>query len=191
MEDNKKENEELKENKSEPETAQNEDVKPETPDETKNDRKKDKKKENKELEEQKKKFDELNDKYLRLAAEYDNYRKRSVKEKELAYADAYADALALLLPIADNLDRAIVFANDDSDLSKGLKLLYKQFGEALAKAGVEEIEAQGQTFDPQLHNAVMHEESEEVGENTVTMVLQKGYKRQNKVLRHAMVKVAN
>lgn len=136
---------------------------------------------------------EAKDQHLRLMAEYDNFRKRSAKEKEGIYTDAYVDALTQLLPVLDNMDRAAAFGAEDpeSPMAKGVELTRKSFVEALAKMGVTEIEALGCPFDPTLHNAVMHEENEEVGENTVTEVFMKGYIKGDKVLRHSMVKVAN
>ena len=148
-------------------------------------------KKEKELETLNKQLEEQNDKYLRLFAEYENYRKRTDKEKAARYNDAYVDALSLILPLADNVDRAVMFATDDSDLAKGVLLLKKQLDDVLAKAGVEEIKAAGEQFDPELHNAVMHEEDETLGENVVKTVLQKGYKRGDKILRYSMVIVAN
>ncbi len=134
---------------------------------------------------------EANDKYLRLAAEYDNFRRRSQKEKENSYADAYADALKEILPIIDNLERATAFKDNDK-VSEGLELTLTQFKTALEKLGVTEIEsAPGTAFDPNLHNAVMHEENEEFGENQISEVFQKGYIRGERVIRYAMVKVAN
>ncbi|HPE94759.1 MAG TPA: nucleotide exchange factor GrpE [Bacillota bacterium] len=188
MEENKKQSdsqEEIKEPAQEPEKAQTEQTEP-----TKEEKKKDKKKD-KELEALKAQLDALNDKYVRLTAEYENYRKRSVREKEAAYTDAYADAFELMLPMADSLDEAKKFATDDSDTSKGIKLICKQFADVMAKAGIEEIEADGKPFDPTIHNAVMHEANDQYGENTVSMVLRKGYKRGTKIIRHSMVKVAN
>ena len=128
---------------------------------------------------------------MRLYAEYENYRRRSQRERETVYADAYADALTLLLPAMDNVDRAAEFATDGSEMAKGLLLLQKQMVQTLEKAGVEEIKAEGEQFDPLVHNAVMHEENDEYGENTVVQVLLKGYRRGDRILRHAMVKVAN
>jgi molecular chaperone GrpE len=131
-----------------------------------------------------------NDKYLRMIAEYDNFRKRSAKEKESIYADAQADAVGSILPIGDNLARAALFT-DPASVSKGIAMMQKSFEEALSKMGITEIEAEGQEFDPNRHNAVMHVEDESVGENTVVEVLQKGYIRGDRVIRYAMVKVAN
>ena len=134
---------------------------------------------------------DVNDKYLRLAAEYDNYRKRTAKEKESIYGDAKADTIKPLLAVYDNLERGIA-QYDESDVHRqGLELILRQFTEALTKLGVTEIEAKGQPFDPGLHNAVMHVEDETAGENTVVEVFQKGFMLGDKVLRFAMVKVAN
>ncbi len=130
---------------------------------------------------------EANDKYLRLAAEYDNYRKRTAKEKSDAYNDAYIDAVKAILPLADSLDKAIQFTPDD----KGIKAITKQLKDIFTKIGVSEIESDGKEFDPNLHNAIMHEENEELGENVVTQTFEKGYKLGEKIIRHAMVKVAN
>lgn len=131
---------------------------------------------------------ELNDKYLRLAAEYDNFRKRTQKEREGIYTDAYADALAALFPVVDNLERAAKFTDGES-VAKGVSMVLKSIGETLAKLGVTEIETK--TFDPNLHNAVMHVEDPAYGEGEIVEVLQKGYRRGDRVLRYAMVKVAN
>ncbi len=134
---------------------------------------------------------DVNDKYLRLAAEYDNYRKRTAKEKENIYGDAKADTIKPLLAVYDNLERGIA-QYDEADVHRqGLELIHRQFSEALTKLGVTEIEAKGQPFDPEKHNAVMHVEDEEAGENTVVEVFQKGFMLGDKVLRFAMVKVAN
>ena len=134
---------------------------------------------------------DVNDKYLRLAAEYDNYRKRTAKEKESIYGDAKADTIKPLLAVYDNLERGIA-QYDEADVHRqGLELILRQFSEALTKLGVTEIEAKGQPFDPEKHNAVMHVEDEAAGENTVVEVFQKGFMLGDKVLRFAMVKVAN
>ena len=140
-----------------------------------------------------KKLAEANDKYMRLYAEYDNFRKRSQKEKEATYTDAYIDALTQILPILDNLERAAHFSTEEAEspLAKGLELTLKSFIETLEKMGVKEIEALGVDFDPNVHNAVMHVEDESVGENQVVEVFMKGYIKGEKVLRHSMVKVAN
>ena len=130
------------------------------------------------------------DKYLRMLAEYDNFRRRAAKEKDGVYADAYSDAIGALLPVLDNLDRA-VGCKDPEALACGLALTLKSFNEALGKLGVEEIKADGETFDPNLHNAVMHVDDESAGDGQVVEVFQKGYKKGDKVIRHAVVKVAN
>lgn len=130
------------------------------------------------------------DKYLRVLAEYDNYRRRTAKEKESIYTDAYGEAVTAILPIADNLERAAA-CKDTAGVAEGVALTLKSFGETLKKLGITEIEAQGKSFDPNFHNAVMHIEDENVGENTVVEVFQKGYCKDGKVIRFAMVKVAN
>ena len=128
------------------------------------------------------------DKYLRMMAEYDNFRKRSAKEKEGVYADAYADCIASILPILDNLDRASKSENFEA-VKKGLEMTVKAFDDALAKMGITEIETK--TFDPNFHNAVMHVDDESLGESEIVEVFQKGYAKGDKVIRYAMVKVAN
>ena len=152
-----------------------------------------------ELEEMKKKLSEQEDKFLRLAAEYDNYRKRSQKEKESLYADARSDTvLAFLpvydnafLPVYDNLERALKQDTADEAYKKGVEMTMTQLKQVLTKLGLEEIPALGQPFDPNLHNAVMHVEDDSVGENTIVEVFQAGFKAGEKVVRFAMVKVAN
>lgn len=137
---------------------------------------------------------EANDKYLRLCAEYDNFRKRTAKERESIYADAVCEALTQILPVLDNLERAAQYNTEDmaeTQMGKGLELTLKSFVETLGKLGVAEIEAEGKPFDPNLHNAVMHVEDEMLGENEVAEVFMKGYAKGDKVLRHSMVKVAN
>ena len=130
------------------------------------------------------------DKYLRMLAEYDNFRRRAAKEKEGIYSDAYSDAIGALLPVLDNLDRAAA-CTDAEALAGGLALTVKSFKETLVKLGVEEIKAEGETFDPNLHNAVMHVEDDGLGEGQIVEVFQKGYHKGDKVIRHAVVKVAN
>ena len=134
---------------------------------------------------------DVNDKYLRLAAEYDNYRKRTAKEKESVYNDAKADTIKPLLAVYDNLERGIAQYDEADAHRQGLELILRQFSEVLTKLGVTEIEALNQPFDPEKHNAVMHVEDEAAGENTVVEVFQKGFALGDKVLRFAMVKVAN
>ncbi len=137
-----------------------------------------------------KELDAANDKYLRMIAEYDNFRKRSAKEREGIYADAQADTVENILPIGDNLARAAQFT-DPASVAKGISMMQKSFDEALGKMGIVEIEALGKEFDPVWHNAVLHVEDDTVGENTVVEVLQKGYRKGDHVVRYAMVKVAN
>ena len=144
----------------------------------------------KSLEDAKQEIAALNDKYLRIVAEYDNFRKRTVKEKSNTYTEAYADAVKDILPIGDVLARATSFTDPEA-VSKGMAMVLKSFEDALKKMGLAEIEAQGQPFDPERHNAVMHIEDEAYGENEVVEVLQKGYMYGDRVIRYAMVKVAN
>ena len=132
-----------------------------------------------------------NDKYLRLAAEYDNYRKRTTKEKENIYADAKLDTVKPFLEVADNLDRAVSQFEEGDPHRQGMEMICKQFTAVLEKLGVTEIPALGQPFDPGKHNAVMHIDDENFGENIVAEVFQKGYQMGEKVVRFAMVKVAN
>lgn len=143
--------------------------------------------EQKELESLKAQLEEKNDQYLRLYAEYENFRKRSEKEKTECYTAAYADALTAFLPLLDSLAQALQFSPED----EGIKALVKQQNDILAKLGITEIESDGAPFDPNFHNAIMHEENPELGENVVVQTFQKGYMRGDRVLRHAMVKVAN
>lgn len=142
------------------------------------------------LEEANKRADDINEKYLRMLAEYDNFRKRSAKELEGRYGDAYTDALTAVLPVLDNLERAEGCA-DAEGLAKGLELTLKSFRDTLEKMGVKEIEALGKTFDPNFHNAVFHVEDENYGEGEIVEVLMKGYTKGDKVIRYSMVKVAN
>ena len=130
------------------------------------------------------------DKYLRLAAEYDNYRKRTAKEKESLYTDAKIDTVKALLGVYDNLERGIAqYGDEESPHRKGLEMVFNQFKESLKKLGVETMDAVGQPFDPEKHNAVMHIEDESYGENTVVEVLQQGFTLGDKVLRFAKVVV--
>ena len=144
----------------------------------------------KENEKLKSENEELNDKYLRVAAEYDNFRRRSQKEKEGIYSDALSDSVKELLPLFDNLERASSFTESDK-LAEGLEMILKTIPDVLAKLKVECYGQKGDSFDPNLHNAIMHEENEEYGENEIVEVFQKGYKVNEKIIRHAMVKVAN
>ena len=136
---------------------------------------------------------EEHDQYLRLAAEYDNYRKRTAKEKEGIYANAKIDTIKGMLPVYDNLERGLAQFKDEGDdpHKKGLEMIFNQYKEALTKLGVTPIDCVGKEFDPERHNAVMHIEDEGYGENTVAEVLQQGFMLGDKVLRFAIVKVAN
>ncbi len=133
---------------------------------------------------------ELNDKYMRMAAEYDNFRKRSAKEKEGIYSDAYADALASILPMIDNLERAVGVEGADA-VAKGLEMTLKGAEEALTKMGVEAFGAPGDVFDANIHNAMMMVDDENVESGNIVTVFQKGYKKGEKIIRYAMVTVAN
>lgn len=135
---------------------------------------------------------ELNEKYMRLVAEYDNFKKRTVKEKEALYANSVCDIVKELLPVIDNLERAMnSFEDKESEHYKGFEMVLRQTNDIFAKIGVEEIKAEGETFNPDLHNAVMHIDDENFGENVVAEQFQKGYTYKDKVIRYSMVKVAN
>ena len=144
----------------------------------------------KKLEEKDAEIAEMNDRYMRMMAEYDNFRKRSAKEKDGIYADAYADALTSMLPIIDNLERAVGFT-DAAQVLKGVEMILKSADEVLSKMGVEKFGNAGDTFDPNMHNAVMHIDDEEHGEGEIVEVFQKGYKKGDKIIRYAMVQTAN
>ncbi len=137
-------------------------------------------------------LDEKNEQFLRICAEYDNFRKRSVKEKQDAYSLSKADVIKELLPVLDNFDRAA--NNKESnfeDYKKGIDLIFNQFGEILKKLGVEAYGERGEEFDPNIHNAVMTVEDEELGENQIAAVFSKGYKMGDRIIREAVVQVAN
>lgn len=134
----------------------------------------------------------VTDQFTRLTAEYDNYRKRTTKEKESIYQDAKADTVIPFLAVYDNLERAMKTEGDeDSPHKKGLEMIFNQYKEVLGKLGVTEMEALGQPFDPNRHNAVMHVDDENLGENVVADVYQAGFVMGDKVLRFATVRVAN
>ena len=133
----------------------------------------------------------LNDKYLRICAEYDNFRRRSQKEKDNLYGDIKANTVTQFLPVYDNLERALKQGTEDEAYRKGVEMIMAQFNATLAKLGVTPIECLGEKFDPSMHNAVMHVDDEEKGENEIVEVFQKGFKCGDKVIRFAMVKVAN
>ncbi len=196
----KNEQEQTEEVKAEQVEAQAEDIKDETkeePEETSKEEKKEKKqkKESKKEAELKETAEKLiqaeKEKYLRLCAEYDNFRKRSQKERDGLYADIKADTLLKFLPVYDNLERALATPTADEAYRKGVEMTMVQFDQTLEKLGITEIEALGRPFDPNVHNAVMHVEDESFGENEVVEVFQKGFKLNDKVIRFAMVKVAN
>ena len=155
------------------------------------------KKEKKALEEKDAKIAELEEKlaeehdtHLRMMAEYDNFRKRVAKEKESIYSDALCDTAAQLLPVLDNLERALEAETDkESSMYKGVEMVMKQCAEIFTKLGIEEIEALGMEFDANVHNAVMQDSDPDKGENEITAVFQKGYRRGDKVLRYSAVKV--
>lgn len=147
-----------------------------------------------ELDEKTKKCEESINQCQRTFAEFDNFRKRTVKEKESLYSDSVSDTIMQMLPVLDNLERALSSCGENTDSTKlreGVEMVAKQFKDALTKLGVEEIAALGETFNPDLHNAVMHIEDESAGENVVVEEFMKGYKIKEKVIRHSMVKVAN
>ena len=135
---------------------------------------------------------ENDDRYKRVLAEYDNFRKRSQKEKETVYSDGVSDAVMGLVPVFDNLMYAEKYTGSDPDkFAEGVKIIIDSFPAALDKMGVSAFGEPGETFDPEIHNAVMHVEDDALGEGEIVEVLQKGYKYHDRVIRHAMVKVAN
>lgn len=154
----------------------------------------DSKSENKKLKDENKKLEnelkEIKRRFERMDKEYENFRNRTEKEKKAIYTDACSDVLKNMFPVLDNLDRAIKAEGNKEDLKKGIEAVTKQFMESLKKLDVEEIPSQGE-FDPNYHNAIMHIEDENFGENEIVEVFQKGFKRGDKVLRHSLVKVAN
>ena len=133
----------------------------------------------------------LNDKFLRICAEYDNFRRRSQKEKDALYGDIKANTVSQFLPVYDNLERALKQSTEDEAYRKGVEMIMTQFETTLEKLGVKEIACLGEKFNPDLHNAVMHVDDEEKGENEIVEVFQKGFTLNDKVIRFAMVKVAN
>lgn len=144
--------------------------------------------------EEQSKEDEWKDKYLRVLAEFDNYKKRTAKEKEMIYDDAVMDTVSKVLPVLDSFQSAMaveVSSDDAKNVLKGIDVLKRQLDDILEKIGVKEIEAVGKEFDPQLHNAVMHVEDDNYGANIVVEEFSTGYLYKDKVIRHSMVKVAN
>ena len=144
-----------------------------------------------ELEKAQKALAKEHDQYLRLAAEYDNFRKRSRKEKEALYTDIKAETVAKFLPVYDNLERALANETADEAYKKGVELIMVELKKIMTGLGVEEFGETGDPFDPNAHNAVMHVENEELGENVLAQVFQKGFRIGEKVIRHAVVQVAN
>ena len=137
------------------------------------------------------KYNAEHDAYLRLAAEFDNFRKRTAKEKEASYGNGKADAVAKLLPVYDNLERALNQPTEDAAYKKGVEMTMNELVKIFSGLGVEIFGNAGEEFNPELHNAVMHIENEDLGENTIAAVFQKGFKIGDKVVRFAMVQVAN
>lgn len=137
------------------------------------------------------KYNAEHDSFLRLAADYDNFRKRTIKEKEQSYSNGKADAIAKLLPVYDNLERALEQNTEDAAYKKGVEMTMTQLVSIFESMGVEIFGQKGDAFDPNLHNAVMHTEEEGAPENTITLVFQKGFKLGDKIVRFAMVQVAN
>ena len=137
------------------------------------------------------KYNAERDAHLRVAAEFDNFRKRTIKEKEASYGNGKADAVAKMLPVYDNLERALNQETTDAAYKKGVEMTMNELTKIFTSLGVEIFGNVGDEFDPNLHNAVMHIENEELGENTIAAVFQKGFKIGDKVVRFAMVQVAN
>ena len=193
MNEDKKETAPAEEEEKQQESTAQEETQSAEPDTKagKKDKKKDKKKEPDKTAELEAQLAAANDRYLRLAAEYDNFRRRSQKEKDALYSDIRADTIQKFLPIYDNLERALKQGTEDEAYRKGVEMIMAQMNTTLEKLGVTVIESLGQTFDPALHNAVMHVDDEEKGENEIVEVFQQGFKQGDKVIRFAMVKVAN
>ncbi len=173
------------ENETEETSKESEKVKETAP------KKEKKSKKDSEIEKLKAELEQKNDVLLRTAAEFDNYKKRTEREKSGVAEYARAGIIKQLLPILDNIDRAAGADRESPDYIKGIELIVKQLEGLSEKLGIEEIAKQGETFDPNLHEAVMHIEDENLGENVIAEVLQKGYKTGDTIIRHAMVKVAN
>lgn len=176
----------LTEEKSEAtEEPANQETSPESPEEEKSE------KEPSEVEQLKEQLANMNENYLRQVAEFDNFRKRTAKEKQDTYSFALMKCVTEFLPIMDNFERALACETKDTEYQKGIEMIYTQLTDMLKKLGVSEIEAEGKPFDPALHNAVSQKEDDSFGENIVCQVFQKGYQLGDKVIRHAMVVVAN
>ena len=181
------ENKQEQENTDTPETQPQQEPSPETAEETFTVTRDQMEK----MEQLAKMVSDASDKYLRLAAEYDNYRKRTAKEKEGLYGDAKADTVKPFLEVLDNLERGLAQFAEGDPHRQGMELICRQFLAVLEKLGVTEIEAAGQKFDPTIHNAVMHVEDENLGAGVIAQVFQKGYRLGDRVIRHTMVQVAN
>ena len=175
----------------ETETVTEEVCEPEAETEVKEEPAKKKGKKEKKQDKQQEEIDKLNDKYLRLYAEYDNFRKRSQKEKDSLYGEIKTNVVTSFLPVYDNLERALNQTTEDEAYKKGVEMIMNQFKDTLNKLGIEEIPALGEKFDPAIHNAVMHVDDETKGENEIVEVFQKGFKLGDKIIRFSMVKVAN
>ena len=174
----------MKEEKEEKEKMENNEVEKTNKEENKN--------ENKEKEMvPKEDYDALDDHFKRILAEFENFKKRSQKERETLYNSILSDVVEVILPVLDNLENAVKVETKDEEYKKGIELVLKQFNDVLKSKGVEEIEALGQTFDPELHEAVRSVQDDEKGEKEVVEVYRKGYKIGSKVIRHSMVAVAN
>ncbi|MBP3324320.1 MAG: nucleotide exchange factor GrpE [Clostridia bacterium] len=156
-------------------------------------KKKEKKsKEKEELENLKAEYEEFKKNHLRILAEYDNFRKRTANEKAGIFSDGVSETIKQLLPVADNIERALAVENADSDtMKKGIEMIAKQFEESFTKLNITAIGVVGESFDPEIHNAVSHIDNDELGDNVVSAVFMKGYRIGKKVIRHAMVQVAN
>lgn len=136
-------------------------------------------------------YDELDDRYKRILAEFENFKKRSSKERDSLYHSILSDVVEVILPVLDNLENAVKVETQDEEYKKGIELVLKQFQEVLASKGVEEIKAVGETFDPELHEAVSSIQDENLGEKEIAQEYRKGYKIGSRVIRHSMVVVAN
>lgn len=143
------------------------------------------------LKQKQEELDDVTDRYKRVLAEFENYKKRSSKERELLYNSILSDIVTVLLPVMDNLEKAALAETEDQNYKQGVELVLRQFKDVLASQGVEEIKSVGETFDPELHEAVSSVIDENLGEKEVKEVFRKGYKIGNKVIRHSMVVVAN
>lgn len=173
--------------------VQDTEVKAEAEETKKTSKKKEKKsKDKEELEKLKEEYEEFKKNHLRVLAEYDNFRKRTANEKSGIFNDGVSETVKQLLPVADNIERALAVTNADGEtMKKGLEMIAKQFSESFSKLNITEIGVVGESFDPEIHNAVSHIDNEELGDSVVSAVFMKGYKIGKKVIRHAMVQVAN